>query len=361
MRILLLSAYDAASHRQWRQGLIANLPEHQWTTLSLEPRFFAWRIRGNAFSWFSENLQTLQQPYDLILATSMVDLATLKGIVPQLATTPAILYFHENQFAYPESGHAKASVEAQITSIYSAIASTRLLFNSAYNQHTFLSGAKALLNKLPDHAPTAAIDALAEKSRVLPVPIEAASSVKQQDASNSPVTLLWNHRWEYDKGPERLLLVLRELSKQGLDFRIHLLGQQFRQQPESFAIIKTEFSDQIISWGYIESRQQYLQTLQASDIVFSTALHDFQGLAMLEAMRADCIPVAPNRLAYPEYIPASLLSESHPESAEDDARAIATTMMHVAEKLEFYRDSKPDLSRMDWPEMAELYREALKL
>src|SRR5690606_31607509 len=51
MRILLLSAYDADSHRRWREGLVRELPQHAWTVLALPPRHFSWRIRGNALSW----------------------------------------------------------------------------------------------------------------------------------------------------------------------------------------------------------------------------------------------------------------------------------------------------------------------
>ncbi|MEE8319458.1 MAG: DUF3524 domain-containing protein, partial [bacterium] len=50
-RILLLSAYDAGSHRRWREQLAEHLKEHSWTVLSLPPRNFAWRNRGNALSW----------------------------------------------------------------------------------------------------------------------------------------------------------------------------------------------------------------------------------------------------------------------------------------------------------------------
>ena len=52
MKILLLSAYDAQSHKRWRTGLVAQFPEYQWTVLSLAARFFSWRLRGNAYSWF---------------------------------------------------------------------------------------------------------------------------------------------------------------------------------------------------------------------------------------------------------------------------------------------------------------------
>ena len=212
---------------------------------------------------------------------------------------------------------------------------------------------------MPDHAPLSVVAALEDKSGKLPVPIDDICFRQKTGVSDRPVTLVWNHRWEYDKGPDRLYLVLKELVRRGLDFRIHLLGQRFRKWPEAFDRMKGEFKMQILSWGYIENRHDYLQLLQQSEIVFSTALHDFQGLAMLEAMASGCIPVAPNRLAYPEYIPASLLSDSCAEDAEQDANAIATMILNVAERLEFYRNSIPELGHLTWSEMVDQYSDEI--
>lgn len=360
MRILLLSAYDAASHRQWRTALVANLPEHDWTVLTLPDRFFSWRIRGNALSWVTEQQALLQQDFDLIVATSMVDLATLKGIQSHLASIPALLYFHENQFAYPESEHARINVEAQITSIYSAMAAERILFNSAYNRDTFLLGAVALLKKMPDHAPISAIKTLADKSSVLAVPIADECFYPVPDRSDQPLTLLWNHRWEYDKGPDRLYFVLKELAKHAIDFKIHIIGQQFRKQPEIFNRIHEQFQHHILSWGYIESRQIYLQVLQQSDIVISTAQHDFQGIAILEAVACGCIPVVPNRLAYPDFIPDHFRSDSF-DDAKHDAASIASSIISFANQDPSGWQGTPDLSHLSWSDMIPLYKNALQL
>jgi hypothetical protein len=74
-RVLLLSAYDAMSHRCWRRGLVKAFPEYEWTVLTLPPRHFSWRIRGNGLTWAFSKRRALSRPYDLVITTSMTDLA----------------------------------------------------------------------------------------------------------------------------------------------------------------------------------------------------------------------------------------------------------------------------------------------
>ena len=319
-RILLLSAYDAASHQRWRRQLIEGLPEFEWQVLSLPPRYFSWRIRGNALSWLNEPL--LKESWDLILATSMTDLASIKGFHPTLANTPSLLYLHENQFAFPDSSKQFNSVEPQMINLYSAVAANHLLFNSEWNRRSFIDGVAALLKKLPDALPKGLLDQLLAKSSILPVPIEDGLFIKPAKIKNTQCPhLLWNHRWEYDKGPDRLLSFLHKLSSSGQDFRLSLVGEQFRQQPEAFSQIKQAFGEQLLHFGYLESVGDYQQLLQQADIVISTALHDFQGLSMLEAMASGCVALAPNRLAYLEYIPQSQCYDSYPDDIEREAEA----------------------------------------
>ena len=334
MRILLLSAYDAASHRHWRELLVTGFPEHQWTVLSLPPRHFSWRIRGNAMSWATAEQKRLQQEFDLLLATSAVDLATLRGLIPTLARVPAVVYFHENQFAYPGNASTEAAsegtgVEPQITSIYTAMAADALAFNSKYNMRSLFAGVDRLLRKMPDHVPTGVVEALSAKSRVLPVPVADESFIPPL-RQTGPLTLVWNHRWEYDKGPERFLLVLQQLEKANLDFRVHIMGQQFRRKPPVFEQISREFGHRIGEFGFVKERSRYRDILRRSEIVLSTSLHDFQGLAMLEAMAAGCLPVAPRRLAYPEYIPEPCLADSFADDPAADAASLASRIVALS-------------------------------
>ena len=82
-------------------------------------------VTGNSLSWGVEERTVLGQPFDCLLATSMVDLATLKGLVPSLAGVPSLVYFHENQFDYPVSQAAHHGLEPKVVNLYSALAAQR--------------------------------------------------------------------------------------------------------------------------------------------------------------------------------------------------------------------------------------------
>lgn len=356
MRILLLSAYDAMSHKQWRQGIVDRFPGHAWTVLTLPARHFAWRVRGNAMSWLFLQRQLLTQGYDLILATSLVDLATLKGLVPELAATPAVVYFHENQFAYPDNASKHGDVEIKITSIYTALAADRVCFNSAWNRNTFLAGADALLSKMPDALPKGVAGTIAGKAMVLPVPLdETVFDLPAVDRSGT-LTIVWNHRWEYDKAPERLFRALCILRERGIDFRLNIIGQQFRTAPAVFAEMKEKFAAHINHWGFIESREEYLNILRASHLAVSTALHDFQGLALMEAIACGCLPVAPDRLAYRDYLPESCRYASMPEDGEAEAFELAAKLAGLASRHAGNTlPELPDISAFSWSGLQPAY------
>lgn len=346
-RILLLSAYDAHSHQQWRTTLAAMFPDYDWTTLSLPPRHFSWRARGNSLSWAFNHRPILTDNYDLLIATSLVDLSSLRGFVPELARVPTLVYFHENQFAYPPSltGQQQGELEVQIVSLYTALCADRIAFNSDWNRRSFYAGLSALLKKLPDHVPPGLCERLQKISQVLPVALpdslfNALKTLPQNCETrrisvDEPLQIVWNHRHEYDKGPALLLTIVQRLCSSGLPFRLHLLGQRFRQEPAEFRLIREQlaaFSSQRgIPAGedcWLAERQDYEALLQKSDVVLSTALHDFQGLSILEAVALGCVPLTPNALAYPEYIPPSCLYEVDglplPQQAENAvARIVA--------------------------------------
>ena len=332
-RILLLSAYDAMSHKMWRGRLLEMFPEHTWTQLVLPPRHFNWRIRGNSLQWALTEKDLLNQGYDLLIATSMVDLASLRGLIPCIAQLPTLLYFHENQFVYPLGSKQRSNnVEPQLVPLYSALCADATVFNSNYNRSTFLQGARELLKKLPDQLPPELLDRI-EKSEVLPVPLEEFPfepvTSAMLERPKQILDLVWNHRWEYDKGPKLLLCLTQAILKQRLAIRLHVVGQQFRSSPAEFEKIATlleqhaaDLSIDQGSFGFVEKRERYIYLLKNCEVVLSTALHDFQGLAIQEACTLGCTPLVPDALVYPEYIDSKFLytfNKGINEGSEDEA------------------------------------------
>jgi glycosyltransferase involved in cell wall biosynthesis len=287
----LLSAYRADSHASWADWLCENITQVKWHRLELPGRHFRWRIRGNPLSWLDKLPETLP---DLILATSMVDLATIKGLHPALADIPSIYYFHENQFAYPAAENQIRSIEPQMVQLYGALAADRLLFNSQYNLDSFLTGVDVLLDSMPDEVPHDINRRLLHKAEVLAVPVTPIPASNDKDEK----LIVWNHRWEYDKAPELFTEAMLLLAERGIEFRLALLGARPRQTPAALKMLREKLADKII----IDEKAEltiYRDTLSRASIVISTSIHEFQGIAIMEAVSAGARPLVPDSLCYP--------------------------------------------------------------
>lgn len=386
MRILLLSAYDTLSHRYWHQQLVEQFTEFTWTVLTLPPRFFNFRVRSNPVSWWLSEKERLKKNYDMVIATSMVDISVLRGLFPNLAATPLWLYCHENQFAYPTSLYQQKrlhtqqerneqlpnqqelnqqNLEVKMVFFYGCLCADTISFNSHWNRNTAIAGLKNLFAMFPEKWDSQLLTSIEKKSDVLPVPISSPAvqnrlGIANVDSKN--LQLVWNHRWEYDKGPAYLYAFVCALAASEIVCTLHIVGQQFRQQPEAFKQIAELFkgldseSLTLGRWGFIEPVEEYQQLLKESDIVLSTALHDFQGVAILEAVQAGCIPLLPNQLVYPELFEPDFLYDWH-----DDPEQCAASIMVL---LQFWQANgfpmRPSvIKRLIWPAMLEPYRQKM--
>lgn len=358
MRALLLSAYSAVSHQFWAEQVMAHV-EADWTTLTLPPRHFSWRVRGNPLTWALKEHATLSQPYDLLLATSMVDLATLIGLYPGLGSARKVVYFHENQFAYPESAQQVSSVDAKMVNLYSALAADKVVFNSAYNRDSFVDGVRAFLKKMPENLPAAArLERLRNNAHILPVPILPATVLPTffiplscgLPSSNRPARVIWNHRWEYDKNPEDFFTALYTLSAEGVPFELAVMGQQFRQSPEVFEQARERLDAHIIAWGP-QPDSDYKALLGEGGIVVSTTWHEFQGLAIMEAAQRGVLPLVPDRLCFPELYPPEYRYDG---SVEDLQRRLKTWLTNPTAR-------PPLLSTggWEWPQWQAAYQRLL--
>ena len=121
-----------------------------------------------------------------------------------------------------------------------------------------------------------------------------------------PPIVLWNQRWEYDKNPAAFFRLMNRLDDAGHTFRLILAGERFQEQPDEFEKAFKRYAERILHYGYAEDFEEYSRLLHRADLVVSTAIHEFFGIAMMEALYCGCHPLLPNRLSYPELIPSAL-------------------------------------------------------
>ncbi|HUV08345.1 MAG TPA: hypothetical protein VMX75_11490 [Spirochaetia bacterium] len=129
-------------------------------------------------------------------------------------------------------------------------------------------------SRMPEHKPLWVVESIREKSRLLhpgcsfpPVfaweskfPCEARFHLEeggnpwQAEREGPPPLIIWNHWWEFDKGPEAFFCALDGALEEGSEFRLALLGENL-------------------------------------------------GISVVEAVRFGCLPLLPRRPSYPELIP----------------------------------------------------------
>jgi glycosyltransferase involved in cell wall biosynthesis len=178
-----------------------------------------------------------------------------------------------------------------------------LAFNSSYNWNTFFEKSCRLVSKSADIDLREQLEQIRDKSAILYPGVDFTHFRKEPRKKNSVPVICWNHRWEHDKNPDGFFQSLDELERKGYDFRLVLLGQCFRDIPSVFKHAGERFEGKIEHFGFAAGREEYIRLLEKCDIVVSTAIHEFFGISVIEAIRAGCFPLVPDRLSYPELYP----------------------------------------------------------
>ena len=167
--------------------------------------------------------------------------------------------------------------------------------------------------------------------------------------------ILWNQRWEYDKGPDTFFRALSILADEGIPFRLALAGENFRQKPEEFIAAKDTFADRLVHYGFA-SAEECAHLLWQADVIVSTAIHEFFGIAVVEGIYCGGWPLLPNGLTYPELVPPALHDEHLYDGFEDLLRRLRELLLNP-------RPPSPALSeamaQFDWLALGPVYDRAL--
>lgn len=294
MQVLFLNPYHGGSHREFYEQWSRD-SNHTFQLLGLPAHDWKWRMRHGAWSLarVARDLEG-QKAIELVLSTDMLDLALWKASAPaQLSQLPHVLYFHENQLHYPDQTKTERDLHFGCTNILSAALADAVWFNSSFHRHCFVEAAADFCRLMPSEELSDAVEVIRRRSHTCPPGVAVSERPRER---SKKMRIAWVGRWEWDKGNDLFLRLARRARSLGVEFVV--LGAKTSSLEQDEAL--RGLGECIAHAGYTDSREDYESLLRSSDVVLSTARHEYFGLAVLEAASSGCVPLVPRRLAYPE-------------------------------------------------------------
>ena len=357
MNILIIEPYYTGSHKQWAEGY-KKFSRHNIKILSMEGRFWKWRMHGGAIT-MAKAFNNLNWKPNCILATDMIDLSTFISLTKdKCSKIPIYIYFHENQLSYPWSPNDRdlknnRNEHYGFINYTSALAADKIFFNSKFHMEIFTKSLKKFLKQFPDNHELDSIQLISQKSQPIYLGLDYSKFNNIKVKKFKVPLILWNHRWEYDKNPEDFFLALEKIKNEGLVFKLAILGENFSSSPDIFNKAKNTFENEIAHWGYIGNKQKYAKWLHKADILPVTSNQDFFGISVMEAIYCNTWPILPNRLAYPELIPKHL----HKNYFYEDNASLYTKLKWSINNLDKIRkiNLKTIATKYDWARVSTTY------
>lgn len=375
MRIALLSPYHTGSHRAWADGY-QKASRHDVSLETLTGQFWKWRMHGAAPD-LAARTPSAAEDADVVLATDILDLATYVGLSRRnKPPVPIALYFHENQLTYPLSDdpcrgamrrqRGERDLHYAWINYTSLLAADLAVWNSRHHLEEFFDELPRLLRHFPDARERLPIETLRDRCVVLPPGVPLPEPPPRGEATpltnSDGVTIrtprdsclvLWNHRWDYDKGPGDFLESLSRLQGEGLSFRVAICGENQRRVPQEFLDAQQRLQERLVHFGWAEEGR-YRELLQEADVVVSTARHEFFGMAVVEAIAHGAFPVLPRRLSYPEILPVEFHAACLYEG-DDPTPLLRRAIEEPGLRRDVTSRLGPAMLRFTWPVLAPKY------
>ena len=366
MKILAIEPYYGGSHKAFIDGL-SSVSKHNLQVLTLPAHKWKWRMRHSAITFSQQAAALLAKAgkWDLIFCSDMLNLAEFSALAPaDIAGLPKVIYFHENQLTYPVRVEDERDYQFAMTNLTSALAADEVWFNSQFHKKSFLDALVKFLKSMPDYQPLETVEKIRTKASVYPPGINDFPARPAREPG--PIRILWAARWEHDKNPEDFFEALEILKAKNVQFKVSVIGQSFREQPEIFDKAQNNFSEHVDNWGYQKNRAEYEHVLGCADVVVSTAKHEFFGIGIIEAIAAGAYPLVPNRLSYPEILRLKQLEDTEQFLYDGTVINLADRLCELAIRIKNNKlwpvtiNPSTLIDRYKWQNLVRCYDEALE-
>jgi glycosyltransferase involved in cell wall biosynthesis len=358
-RVVLVEPYFGGSHRAWAEGLVRH-SGHEIHLVTHDAAYWRWRLRGSALTLAEDVARVVAEhgSPDVLLVSDMVHLPALLGFLRRDVGDPAVaLYLHENQLTHPVGPRDRLDESLALANWLSMAVADRVLVNSEAQLADLRVALPVLLGRALDHGHGHRLEGVLARGQVLPVGVDLAGIAPDGHPPPAEPLVVWNHRWDHEKRPDRLFSALHRLADEGVAFRLALAGENLRVDPQEFDAIRVRLGDRVVHVGTLD-RAGYHELLAASDVTVSTAEHETFGIAAVEAMAAGCVPLLPDRLSYPEIVPGRWHRTVlyGPGELVDRLRVVLTDLPAARRAVDGLARA---VRRYDWPVVAPAYDEVL--
>ncbi|XP_051479304.1 glycosyltransferase-like domain-containing protein 1 isoform X6 [Apus apus] len=168
MSVLLIEAFYGGSHKQLMDLLQEELQE-DCVLCTLPAKKWHWKARTAAL-YFMQTVPASTN-YRILFASSVLNLAELIALRPDLGKLKKVLYFHENQLVYPVQKCQERDFQYGYNQILSCLVADAVVFNSAFNMESFLTSIGKFMKLIPDHRPKDLEKIIRPKCQVLYFPV----------------------------------------------------------------------------------------------------------------------------------------------------------------------------------------------
>lgn len=373
--VLLVEGWFGGSHEAWATGWSAH-SRHDVEIISQPGSHWQHRMDAAAVPLSMATARHVERhgAPEVVVATDMVDLASYLGLCRSvvaggLTDAATVMYLHENQFTQPASPNGVGGSRGRHlvwNNWRSLVAADHVWSNSQWQLDSMFESLGDSLAGAPDASEQLPmLESVRDRCSVQPVGCDLTDLLAQHtpdgsggdtesSATGDVPLVLWNHRWSHDKGLEDAVRSLRTLADEGVGFEVAVVGEDDHHDPSRGDRLLGSIADRIVSRGWL-APTAYRRLLTRADVVVACPLQENFGISVVEAVAAGCVPVVPDRLAFPETIDEPALR--YPSGR------LTTRLREVLVDLDRYRvlaeGCRRRLDRFDWPAVAAAYDSAI--